>query len=157
MYICTRIPDPGHSLSKLRHQPFAPQSVSLATRTLLLAIFLLPSLVPTGYMLQRNVETSLVEITICSGFNHRSAWLNVETGEYLDTASQQSVEPGTPEPQPQAQDLCPFAISAFALTGPDCCDVLSLVSYPVFELQQPAAVPVQLLHLPPSRGPPTLS
>lgn len=116
-------------------------------RLVLLAVFVLPSLVPSGYMVSRNPETNLVEITICSGTNHRIEYLDLSTGEYFETTPDAEVEI-------ESVQLCPFA-----LTGLDDQIIQTPISIPasspptLFSAFQTVQARVQSI-VPVSRGPP---
>jgi hypothetical protein len=120
-------------------------------RFLLIAVFVVPSLVPAGYMLSRNAETNLVEITICSGTNHRVAYLDVNSGDYFDVA------PDTGETtEVSLVELCPFAVGGLD----DQIDVstLPIATLPtsqLFSQFQTVSARVQAI-TPVSRGPPVL-
>ncbi len=114
----------------------------------MLALFLLPSLVPSGYMVSRNPETNLVEITICSGTNHRVEYLDVSTGEYFDAAP----EAGSVE---ESVELCPFALTGLDDQMVEAAVVLNTSTPPMlFSAFQTERARVQSI-VPVSRGPPT--
>lgn len=79
-----------------------------ALRWLLVIALVVPSLVPAGYMLQRNEQTNVVEMTICPGVHHHENQLTSKTGLTLDARPQSSSE-ATPEPE-----ICPFAVAGTA-------------------------------------------
>ena len=145
--------------SRLMKAPVQKRYGSIALQLLLLAVFVLPALVPTGYMIQRNVETSLVEVTICSGVNHRKAWLDVDSGRYLpdgEVPDLDSVQHETVLEMVEAE-LCPLAVSAAAIADTIQTPFLEAISSTEPMAALPEPVSNLNLHLPLVRGPPTLS
>ena len=125
----------------------------VALQLLLLAVFVLPALVPTGYMLRVNPESNLVEVTICSGVNHRSAWVDVDTGEYFDSLLQSEA----PQSQVEVVDseICPFAVGGVALNDAD-----PLELHAAFVDEVPlccvSSAYISIGYQPPATGPPEL-
>lgn len=130
-----------------------PTTARVALQLLLLAVFVLPALVPTGYMLRVNPESNLVEVTICSGVNHRSAWVDIDTGEYFDSLLQSEA----PQSQVEVVDseICPFAVGGVALN-----DSGSLVPHAAFADEVPRCCVshgfTSIGYKPPATGPPEL-
>jgi hypothetical protein len=120
---------------------------------ILLAALVLPAMVPTGYMVKRNAETNLVELTVCSGVKHRQILLDIDTGAFheIDSAS---VLTSAPTIAIVETELCPLAISAMAM-GPDL-DHDSAGPAPIALGPAPAVDPVvETNHvMPPARAPP---
>ncbi|XOV89947.1 MAG: hypothetical protein ACFHX7_08670 [Pseudomonadota bacterium] len=129
-------------------------------------LLLVPALVPQGMMLARNAQTDTVEITICSGFNSRTVWLDLETGALIDPSGKLSLPVSTAaadhlpadDPSAASSSLCPFALAGAALLVqvvpvPEILPGSNSIE-PVPAGEDPLAVPY--LHLP-SRGPPILS
>ena len=121
---------------------------------LLVAVFLLPSLVPQGYMLKRDAATGLVEITICSGVNPRSAWMDLASGTYFDERPADTTIP--PVDSDPATELCPAALAEPSAVG----SVTLAVAVPVatpghcLDCTNAAGKPVLL---PPARAPPAIA
>ena len=127
----------------------------VSLQLLLLAVFVLPSLVPTGYMVQRNAETALVEVVICSGVNHRTAWLDVDSGTYLPDGMVPVDEIAVVETV--QSESCPFAVTGLAdFSWPVQSIPESATQAPVFFSSQ-KHLAGQIRYLPPVRGPPALS
>ncbi len=123
---------------------------------ILLAALVLPAMVPTGYMVKRNTETNLVELTVCSGVNHRQILLDLDTGSFHEVDPKAGPTDTTTIVIIESES-CPFAISGVAM--PSICEVQALQIGPsVFETGQ---VPGQIVRswrtLPPVRAPPLVS
>ena len=121
-------------------------------RHLLLAVFVLPSLLPNGYMLSRNIETNVVEIVICvgNGLDHRMAFLDMESGQFVEQPEADVVG--------ETVELCPFALLGVDDQLLSSNDVLSSVARPFVSFSYQTADAKSLALRPTSRGPPqTLS
>lgn len=145
-------------------------------KLLLLTAFMLPSLVPTGFMAQRNSDTSELEITLCpSGFSQVA--INALSSPEPET--QQShhkhhahhvhhAMAGSGEPQSAGVDhsshheggsaeLCPLAGPGSAVV--DIATIYDLTHIPVltFYIATPLTARATAFLPPPVRGPPALS
>lgn len=125
----------------------------MTLRLMLLAVFVLPSLVPNGYMLSRNPETNLVEITICSGTNHRVQFLDLDTGNYFAEMPQADSAESDVGEQQEIQ-LCPFSVTGLddQITEPGLI-LLGFSQRTLFAQYQTAEARTQAIS-PVSRGPP---
>jgi hypothetical protein len=138
-----------------------------------IAAIILPALVPMGYMVSKGTGSNVIEITICSAFNHRQVLMDLDTGQLLDPSEsylQSGVDSGAqaseivdsdhefPEESLPGQP-CPFASSsgALLLAGNEL-PITRAVTNNLFFLPLPTGPPVQRLLAPiPARGPPTVS
>lgn len=144
-------------------------------KLLLLTAFMLPSLVPAGFMAQRNSDTGQFEIALCPGgfsqvainalsgsvpaeqshhahHGHQSHSASLdEPGKQLSSADHSSHQEGG------SAELCPLA-GPGVFVG-DIAEVAELTTNPVsiFYSEQPIAARAPALLPPPVRGPPTLT
>jgi hypothetical protein len=150
-------------------RPFAGPLVRLYA----IAAIILPALIPMGYMVSKGTGSNIIEITICSAFNHRQVLMDLDTGQLLDPSEsylQSGVESGGqsseivdvdhefPEESLPGQP-CPFASSSGALL----LVVIELFITPavadnLYFIPLPTGPPVNRFLAPiPARGPPTVS
>jgi hypothetical protein len=144
-------------------------------KLLLLTAFMLPSLVPTGFMAQRNADTGQLEIALCpSGFSQVA--INALSGavpavqNHHAHHAHQSYSSGLDEPAKQlsgvdhssheeggSAELCPLAGPGAFVVGVT--EVVELTNNPVSIIfsEQPLVARATALFPPPVRGPPTLS
>jgi len=144
-------------------------------KLLLLTAFMLPSLVPIGFMAQRNADTGQLEIALCpSGFSQVA--INALSGSTPATQSHhahhqhQSHSPPLAQPDKQlsgadhsshhdggSAELCPLAGPGAFVGG--IAEVVDLTANPVSisYSEQPLAARATALLPPPVRGPPTLT
>jgi hypothetical protein len=141
-------------------------------KLLLLLAFILPLLVPNGFMAQRNAETQQFEITLCPSAFSKVA-INALSGaatelqshhahhfhtSHLDEADKKPTgvdhsshgEGGSSEP-------CPLAGPGAIVV--EIADVIEFTANPIsiFYAEQPLAARAKALLPPPVRGPPTLT
>ena len=146
-----------------------------AMKLLLLTAFMLPSLVPTGFMAQRNTDTGQLEIALCpSGFsqvaiNALSGSAPAEQSHHAHHAHQSHStpldEPGkqlssvdhSSHQEGSSAELCPLA-GPGAFVG-SIAEVVELDTSPIsiFYSGQLLAARATALLPPPVRGPPTLT
>ncbi|MBT4159958.1 MAG: hypothetical protein HOC70_12705 [Gammaproteobacteria bacterium] len=136
-------------------QPLPGNNNRIVLQLLLLAVFVLPSLVPTGYMVQRNPETSLVEVVVCSGTNHRTTWLDVDSGTYLPTDV--LPEDAGAIVETVQSETCPFAVTGHADLSPFVLFVPDQPDQIRFSVSYRTRLESEISYLPPVRGPPALS
>jgi hypothetical protein len=138
-----------------------------------IAAIILPALIPMGYMVSKGTGSNVIEITICSAFNHRQVLMDLNTGQLLDPSErylQSGVESGVqaseivdgdhdfPEEGLPGQP-CPFASSSGAplLAGNELF-ITPAVTNNLYFIPLPTGPPVKRLLAPiPARGPPTVS
>jgi hypothetical protein len=138
-----------------------------------IAAIILPALVPMGYMVSKGTGSNIIEITICSAFNHRQVLMDLDTGQLLDP-SESYLQSG-PQSGPQASEIvdvdhefpeeslpgqpCPFASSSGALLlVVNELFIAPAVTNNLYFLPLPTGPPVKRLLAPlPARGPPTVS
>lgn len=153
-----------------------------AMKLLFLAVFMLPSIVPTGFMAQRNVETGQFEIALCpSGFSQISIKIlsgpkSSTQGHHGHHAHQpQSISDnphlahlGQLDQQSSATDhssqhngdsveLCPLAGPSAVIMDMATIDELPIVPVGILFTELPLVTRTVELLLPPARGPPAIS
>jgi hypothetical protein len=147
-----------------------------AMKLLLLTAFLLPSLVPTGFMAQRNSDTRQLEITLCpSGFsqvaikalsrpepatlqlrhnhhNHHNYDIMAGLGEQQAAGSGHSSHH-----EGVSAELCPLAAPGAIVFDIATIHYLNYIPVSIFFTAKPLEARATALLPPPVRGPPALS
>lgn len=135
-------------------RPFASGVRARILFAFALVAFAMQSLVPAGYMLDRDPGDGRLLVTICSGIDEVPAVLDLETGAVTPLAA------GAADGHPEAQtELCDFTLAAGAAlpTSPGLEPLPVDLSPAVFTLTEsrlPRGPGGQAR--PPARGPPTL-
>jgi hypothetical protein len=152
---------------------FVTQLVGPLVRALVgiyaIAAIILPALIPMGYMVSKGAGSNIIEITICSAFNHRQVLMDLDTGQLLDPSeshlqsgglSSEVVDIGHDFPEESLPGQpCPFASSSGALLLViNEFFIAPAVTDDLYFLPLPNGPPAKRLLAPiPARGPPTVS
>jgi len=84
-----------------------------ALRWLLVIALVAPSLVPAGYMLERNEETNVVEMTFCHGVSRQASPL--ETSSHASNPLEQHGVQQQSGDHESSLEICPFAVAGAAV------------------------------------------
>ncbi|MBL6690346.1 MAG: hypothetical protein ISP91_08135 [Pseudomonadales bacterium] len=84
-----------------------------ALRWLLVIALVAPSLVPAGYMLQRNEQTNAVEMTFCHGVSRQANPL--ETASHSSNPLEQHDDQEQSGDHDTSLEICPFAVAGAAV------------------------------------------